>query len=295
MEPIYGEFTIFKTIILPTLLLILCLCRRYSEDIMRLYSPVHILVGTPGRVNDLADKGIADLSHCTTLVMDEADKLLSPEFEPVLESLIAKLAPSRQILLFSATFPVTVRGFKQKFIPDAYIINLMDELTLRGITQYYAFVEERQKVHCLNTLFSKLDINQSIIFCNSVNRVELLAKKITELGYSCFYIHAKMKQEDRNRVFHEFRNGATRHLVSSDLFTRGIDIQSVNVVINFDFPKTAETYLHRIGRSGRFGHLGLAINLITYEDRYNLFRVEQELGTEIVPIPPQIDRNLYCR
>ena len=87
-----------------------------------------------------------------------------------------------------------------------------------------------------------------MIFCNSVNRVELLAKKITELGYSCFYIHAKMKQEDRNRVFHEFRNGATRHLVSSDLFTRGIDIQAVNVVINFDFPKNAETYLHRIGK-----------------------------------------------
>jgi ATP-dependent RNA helicase DDX6/DHH1 len=265
------------------------------EDIMRLYSPVHILVGTPGRIHDLADKGIADLSNCSMFVMDEADKLLSPEFQPVLEALIAKTVPNRQILLFSATFPVTVKGFKQKFLPNAYIINLMDELTLRGITQFYAFVEERQKVHCLNTLFSKLEINQSIIFCNSVNRVELLAKKITELGYSCFYIHAKMKQEDRNRVFHEFRNGATRHLVSSDLFTRGIDIQSVNVVINFDFPKTAETYLHRIGRSGRFGHLGLAVNLITYEDRYNLFRVEQELGTEIKPIPPQIDRNLYCR
>jgi ATP-dependent RNA helicase DDX6/DHH1 len=252
-------------------------------------------VGTPGRIHDLADKGIADLSNCSMFVMDEADKLLSPEFQPVLEALIAKTVPNRQILLFSATFPVTVKGFKQKFLPNAYIINLMDELTLRGITQFYAFVEERQKVHCLNTLFSKLEINQSIIFCNSVNRVELLAKKITELGYSCFYIHAKMKQEDRNRVFHEFRNGATRHLVSSDLFTRGIDIQSVNVIINFDFPKTAETYLHRIGRSGRFGHLGLAVNLITYEDRYNLFRVEQELGTEIKPIPPQIDRNLYCR
>ncbi len=140
----------------------------------------------------------------------------------------------------------------------------------------------------------QLEINQSIIFCNSVNRVELLAKKITQLGHSCLYIHAKMLQTHRNRVFHEFRNGATRHLVCSDLFTRGIDIQSVNVVINFDFPKTSETYLHRIGRSGRFGHLGLAINLITFEDRHNLFRIEQELGTEIKPIPAKIDRELYC-
>lgn len=265
------------------------------DDIMRLYSPVHIVVGTPGRIHDLAEKKIADLSKCGVIIMDEADKLLSPEFQVVLEALIGHCLPSRQICLFSATFPTTVRAFKQKFLPDAHIINLMDELTLRGITQFYAFVEERQKVHCLNTLFSKLEINQSIIFCNSVNRVELLAKKITELGYSCFYIHAKMKQPDRNRVFHEFRNGGTRHLVCSDLFTRGIDIQSVNVVINFDFPKNAETYLHRIGRSGRFGHLGLAINLITFEDRFNLYRIEQELGTEIKPIPPTIDRNLYCK
>lgn len=169
----------------------------------------------------------------------------------------------------------------------------MDELTLRGVTQYYAFVEERQKVHCLNTLFSKLQINQSIIFCNSTNRVELLAKKITELGYSCFYSHAKMLQAHRNRVFHDFRAGACRNLVCSDLLTRGIDIQAVNVVINFDFPKNAETYLHRIGRSGRFGHLGLAINLITYEDRFNLYRIEQELGTEIQPIPANIDKRLY--
>lgn len=266
-----------------------------KEDIMRLYNTVHILVGTPGRVMDLANKGVADLSRCSTVVMDEADKLLSPEFQPILEQLINMTVKNRQICLFSATFPVTVKAFKDRFVDNPYEINLMDELTLKGVTQYYAFVEERQKVHCLNTLFSKLDINQSIIFCNSVNRVELLAKKVTELGYSCFYIHAKMLQSHRNRVFHEFRNGATRHLVCSDLFTRGIDIQSVNVVINFDFPKNSETYLHRIGRSGRFGHLGLAINLITYEDRFNLYRIEQELGTEISPIPPVIDRNLYCR
>lgn len=109
-----------------------------------------------------------------------------------------------------------------------------------------------------------------------------------------------MVQKDRNRVFHDFRSGKTRHLVCSDLLTRGIDIQAVNVVVNFDFPKNSETYLHRIGRSGnlltytgRFGHLGLAINLITHEDRYNLYRIEQELGTEIRAIPPVIDKALY--
>ena len=266
-----------------------------KDDIMRLYKPVHVLVGTPGRILDLSEKGVAILTQCHTLIMDEADKLLSPEFEPLLEKLVLHCSPERQICLFSATFPVSVKKFKDKFIHHPYEINLMDDLTLKGITQFYAFVEERQKVHCLHTLFTKLEINQSVIFCNSVNRVELLAKKITELGYSCFYIHAKMQQSHRNRVFHEFRNGSTRHLVSSDLFTRGIDIQSVNVVINFNFPKTSETYLHRIGRAGRFGHLGLAINLITFDDRFNLYRIESELATEIKPIPPTIDRELYCK
>ena len=265
-----------------------------KDDILRLYNTVHIMVATPGRVLDMAEKGVAKLDACHIICLDEADKLLSPEFMPVVEKLIGYMPSQRQILLFSATFPVKVKTFKERLMRKPYEINLMEELTLKGVTQYYAFVEERQKVHCLNTLFAKLQINQSIIFCNSVNRVELLAKKITELGYSCFYIHAKMVQQNRNRVFHDFRNGRCRNLVSSDLFTRGIDIPSVNVVINFDFPKTAETYLHRIGRSGRFGHLGLAVNLITYDDRFNLYKIEKDLATEIKPIPPVIDKALYA-
>jgi ATP-dependent RNA helicase DDX6/DHH1 len=264
-----------------------------KDDIIRLGDAVHIIVGTPGRILDLASKGVADLSECSIFVMDEADKLLSPEFTVVVEQLLNFHPKDRQVMLFSATFPMIVKDFKEKHMHNPYEINLMDELTLRGITQYYAFVEEKQKVHCLNTLFSKLQVNQSIIFCNSTNRVELLAKKITELGYSCFYSHARMMQQHRNKVFHDFRAGVSRNLVCSDLLTRGIDIQAVNVVINFDFPKNAETYLHRIGRSGRFGHLGLAINLITWEDRLNLYKIEQELGTEIQPIPQSIDTSLY--
>lgn len=145
------------------------------EDIMRLGATVHVMVATPGRILDLAQKGCAKLGSASIVVMDEADKLLSPEFQPVIEQLLGFLPPSRQVCLYSATFPVTVKAFKDRFLKKPYIINLMEELTLRGITQYYAFVEERQKVHCLNTLFNKLSINQSIIFCNSVNRVELLA------------------------------------------------------------------------------------------------------------------------
>ncbi|CAH2075730.1 unnamed protein product [Thlaspi arvense] len=300
------------------------------DDIMRLYQPVHLLVGTPGRILDLAKKGVCSLKNCMMLVMDEefaslvfvsqADKLLSPEFQPSIQQLIQFLPQNRQILMFSATFPVTVKDFKDRYLQKPYIINLMDELTLKGITQYYAFVEERQKVHCLNTLFSKLQINQSIIFCNSVNRVELLAKKITELGYSCFYIHAKMLQDHRNRVFHDFRNGACRNLVCTGTvmtlfyaiccqifaFVNSHDCRHVMVSINCDVLNMkmsgercspAKDFRNPIlvGRSGRFGHLGLAVNLITYEDRFNLYRIEQELGTEIKPIPPQIDQAIYCQ
>jgi len=264
-----------------------------KDDIVRLDKPVHILVGTPGRVKDLADRKIANLSRCTYVVMDEADKLLSPEIQEPIEALLQLCAPQRQVLLFSATFPITIKTFSDRNLKEPYEINLMDSLTLKGVTQYYAFVEEKQKIHCLYTLFKKLDINQSIIFCNSVNRVQLLAKRITQLGFSCFYIHSKMIQAHRNRVFHDFRQGKCRNLVSSDLFTRGIDIPAVNVVINFDFPKNAETYLHRIGRSGRFGHLGLAINLLTYDDRFNLYKIEKELNTEIKPIPAIVDKALY--
>lgn len=266
---------------------------QLRDDILRLAEPVHIIVGTPGRILDLASKNVADLSECPMFIMDEADKLLSPEFTSVIEQLLQFHPKDRQVMLFSATFPLTVKTFSDKNMHDPHEINLMDELTLRGITQYYAFVEEGDKVHCLHTLFNKLQINQSIIFCNSTNRVELLAKKVTELGFSCFYSHAKMLQTARNRVFHDFRNGVCRNLVCSDLLTRGIDIQAVNVVINFDFPKNAETYLHRIGRSGRFGHLGLAINLINWEDRFNLYNIERDLGTTIEPIPAIIDKALY--
>ncbi|RUS84921.1 hypothetical protein EGW08_007331 [Elysia chlorotica] len=264
-----------------------------KDDILRLTEPVHVIIATPGRILDLMNKNLVKIGHCGTLILDEADKLLSQDFKGMLDSIIGHLPKDRQIMLYSATFPLTVESFMSKHLKNPYEINLMEELTLKGVTQYYAFVQEKQKVHCLNTLFSKLQINQSIIFCNSTQRVELLAKKITELGYSCYYIHAKMNQQHRNRVFHDFRQGLCRNLVCSDLFTRGIDIQAVNVVINFDFPKHSETYLHRIGRSGRYGHLGVAINLITFDDRFALHKIEQELGTEIKPIPKTIDPSLY--
>lgn len=270
------------------------------DDVLRLKQGVHIIVATPGKIMDMADRGQADLKKCGMVALDEADKLLSDRMAEEVNELLRRHLPpgeKRQLMLFSATYPAMVQDFVRTAMPGhlaPHQINLMDELTLKGITQFYAFVEEKQKLACLYTLLKKLEINQSMIFCNTVARVELLAKRISEMGMSCFYIHSHMDQVDRNRVFHEFRSGNARHLVASDLITRGIDVPTVNVVINFDFPGTAETYLHRIGRAGRYGHLGLSINLITRENTDQLYRIEQELQTEIKPIPPSVDRKLYC-
>lgn len=139
-----------------------------KDDIMRLYKTVHILVATPARVLDLASKGVAKLNECTMLIMDEADKLLSPEFQPLIEKILTFMPRERQILCFSATFPITVRDFRDKYLKNPYEINLMEELTLKGVTQYYAFVEEKQKVHCLNTLFTKVIPVISVGVCVNV-------------------------------------------------------------------------------------------------------------------------------
>lgn len=218
---------------------------------------------------------------------------MSPDFVPIVERILNFTHKERQVLLFSATFPAAIKDFQKNWLPDPHMINLMTELTLKGVTQLYCYLAERDKVHCLFTLFKKIEFNQCIIFCNSVNRVELLSRKITRLGWPCYYIHSKMHQQHRNKVFHDFREGACRNLVCTDLFTRGIDIQTVNCVINFDFPRSSETYLHRIGRSGRFGHKGLAINFITDGDRLSLYKIETELKTEVKPLPTEIDPSLY--
>ncbi|KAF8761170.1 DEAD box helicase family [Rhizoctonia solani] len=239
-----------------------------KDDIIRLSEAVHVLVGTPGRILDLAGKQVADLSQCRVFVMDEADKLLSPEFTPVMEQLLSFVPSDRQVMLFSATFPMIVKQFKDKHMKSPHEINLMDELTLRGVTQYYAFVEERQKVHCLNTLFAKLQINQSIIFCNSTNRVELLAKKVTELGY---------------------RASTPTQKWFNPLAIAFFTISAMAYAATWSFGNLLASYWSL----WPFWTSGSGINLITYDDRFNLYRIEQELGTEIQPIPAEINKSLY--
>jgi ATP-dependent RNA helicase DDX6/DHH1 len=190
---------------------------KVADDLLRLKQNVHLLVATLGRLNYLCKRGECDLSRCKIIAIDEADKLLAEEFVEDVEELLTFVSPERQILLFSATFPSSIEQFQKKYIPDAHFANLMEELTLKGVTQYYAFVQEKQKLQCVMILFSMLEINQAVIFCNSVNRVELLANHIIKTKTSCMYVHARMDQETRNKVFHDFKENKARILVASGM------------------------------------------------------------------------------
>lgn len=255
-----------------------------KDDIIRLKGGAHIIIGTPGRVLDFISQKIIVLDKCHHLICDEADKLLSMDFKEVVYEITEMFPKKKQIEMYSATFPAMIQDYIDKYMPDTIKINLMKELILSGVKQYYAYVKAVNKLHCLKTLLTNLELNQCFIFCNSIQTVERLAKRITELGFTAYYIHSKMKQEERNLVFHNFTSkGECRILVSTDLVTRGIDVPSVNVVINFDLPQSTESYLHRIGRSGRFGTEGVAINMITPENVFKIREIEAELGIEMTP------------
>lgn len=261
-----------------------------KDDIIRLRGGTHIIIGTPGRVQDFIHQKIINLESTTHLICDEADKLLSCDFKEVVDQITSVFPKKKQIELYSATFPAMIQDYIDSYMPDTVKINLMRELTLSGVKQYYAYVQPVNKLHCLKTILSKLDkMNQCFIFCNSIHTVEKLAKRMTEFGDPAYYIHSKMRQEERNLVFHNFTlKSQCRILVSTDLVTRGIDVPSVNVVINFDLPKSTESYLHRIGRSGRFGTEGIAINMITPEDAVKIREIESDLNVEIHPFSDKI-------
>jgi len=266
-----------------------------ERAIVTFQKPVHMVIGTPGRMRSLVHYNNLKLDKLSIVALDEADKLLSVDFRPVIEDFVRATPTSRQMLLFSATYPRAVKDFCDTYMRNYKAINTMNELCLRGVTQYYAFVDEANKIRCLNTLFHHLNIFQSMIFCNSVRRVTALAKMMTNLGFSCGYIHARMSTTDRTRVLHDFSNKVFRHLVASDLCARGIDVPTVNVVFNFDFPDKSDAYLHRVGRAGRFGGLALAVNFITTADKWKKAQIEKELGCKIPCIPKEVDPSLYTR
>ena len=241
---------------------------KLVDNISELEKGCHYVVGTPGRIFDLLKRYILNSENLTTMVLDEADEMLSSGFKEQMYDIFQFLPCNCQVCLFSATIPNDVLELSEKFMRNPLrLLVKSNELTLDGIKQFYIAIErDIWKLNTLCDIYSQLTINQAIIYCNTRKKAEWLCGKLIEKQFTVNCIHGDMTQADRNRMMLEFREGSCRVLVATDIISRGIDIQQVSVVINYDIPKIKETYIHRIGRSGRFGRKGLAINFATNLD-----------------------------
>lgn len=253
-----------------------------------------IVVGTPGRVHDMIRRKYLQTEHMNVLVLDEADEMLSFGFKDQMYKIFQLMPSTIQVGLFSATLPPELEQLTSKFMRNPYKIMVKaEQLTLQGIAQYFVSVDgDDQKYAVLKDLFETLSLAMTIIYCNSTRRVDELTEALTEDGYPVKKIHGKMDGAERKRNHQEFRAGSARVLVTSDLFARGIDIQQVSMVINFDIPKCQHTYLHRIGRSGRWGRKGVAINFLTKYDGARLRHFEQYYETQISEMPMNYQEHL---
>lgn len=247
----------------------------------------HIVVGSPGRLLDLLKRRVIQTSNIKSVILDEADELLSSDFRNQIQEIIGRLPHSVQIALFSATLPDHIKEVTRLFMNDPVEIYVKQEqLTLEGIKQYcVAIHHQNQKYETLKDLYSSISVSQCIIYCNSINRVIELYENLTKDGFAASCIHSDMSKEDRASAFDDFRKGSSRILISSNVTARGIDIQQVSVVINYEIPHDVSNYLHRIGRSGRWGRKGVAINFITPLDVKKMRYIEQYYATEIQELP----------
>lgn len=247
----------------------------------------HVVVGCPGRIFDLIRRGFIDARNVRIFVVDEADEMLSKGFKDQIQSIFQWLPNDVQVGIFSATLTREVMELTPKFMRDPVEITMTaDKLTLEGIRQYYIACDyDDDKFDALKKLFRLISINQCIIYCNSVNRVSQLCQAMHSEGFAVDCIHRNMSKVEREDAFRSFRSGQTRFLVSSNITARGIDVQQVSVVINFDITPDPHTYLHRIGRSGRWGRKGTAINFITQRDTRIMRDIENYYSIRIEPLP----------
>jgi len=251
----------------------------------------NIIVGTPGKISDELQRGKINPENIKLLVFDEADEMLSKGFSEQINDIFRKLSQNIQIALFSATLPPEILEITDKFMNDPYkILVKNEELSLEGIKQYYIDLErESVKFDVLSDLYSTIAITQCIIYCNSKKKVNFLEKKMTENNFTVSCIYGDMLQIDRNKVMENFRRGNARVLITTDVLARGIDVQQVSLVINYDLPTEIETYVHRIGRVGRFSRMGVAISMVTKYDREQLRNIEKFYNTKINELPSNIN------
>ena len=253
---------------------------------------VHVVVGTPGRVNQMvAETGALRTERIKILVIDEADEMLDMGFKDQVYDLIKYLPEAAQVCLFSATMPQEALEITEKFMRDPVSILIKkEEVTLDGIDQYFVdVVREEYKLDCLCDLYESLTISQAIIFCRTKRKVDWLLEKMSERDFTCSALHGEMDQRDRDLVVEEFRSGSSRVLLTTDCLARGFDCQQVNLVINFDLPVKRADYIHRIGRSGRFGRKGVAINFITAGDIRQMRDIEGYYHSMWTELPKNLD------
>ena len=264
--------------------------RAIDQDVKELEKGPQIVVGTPGRVHDLIRRRKINTKTIKMMVLDEADEMLSSGFKEQIYNIFQFLGSTVQIALFSATLPIEIQTMTEKFMRDPIKILVKTEsVTLEGIQQYYVAIEnDLQKYETLKDLFQSLSVNQTIIYCNSINRVTDLCEALIKDNFPVCCIHSGMEKEERMKAYKEFTNGSSRVLISTNLTARGIDVQQVSTVINFDIPKDVHTYIHRIGRSGRWGRKGMGINFITRRDIGKIKEIETYYQTQIEELPSSI-------
>jgi len=261
------------------------------DDMKALHEGVHVAVGTPGRVQDIIQRRALILDHVKLFVLDEADEMLSRGFKDQIHDVFQFLPTSVQCCIFSATMPMEVLDVTKKFMQDPIkILVKKEELTLEGIRQFFVGIDrEEYKLECLCDLYKNLTITQAIIYCNTRRRVDWLTDKMKSRDFTVSAMHGDMEQRERDVIMREFRSGSSRVLVTTDLLARGIDVQQVSLVINYDLPVNRENYIHRIGRSGRFGRKGVSINFILDSDMRYMRDIEHFYNTQIEELPANIN------
>ena len=249
-----------------------------------------VLIATPGRLVHLMRDGYVNPRHIKMFIVDEADEMLSDGFQDQLRALIERMPKDLQIGLYSATTTPEMNDVAQRFMRNPLMISVKtEELTLDGIQQFYiALDHDYNKINTLMDLFSDIQLNQTVIFCNSKRNVDVLCRQLELASLPCVGIHSDMTTEQRTAIMAKFRQGDARVLVSTDLLCRGIDVQQVSLVINCDFPRQKESYIHRIGRSGRFGRKGVAINFVTQSDVSQIRAIEEFYHTSIQELPVNV-------
>jgi translation initiation factor 4A len=247
----------------------------------------HIIVGCPGRVFDMIRRNHIQGSSVQMLILDEADEMLSAGFNEQIYNIFQYMSTDIQVALFSATMPPELYSLTEKFMRNPVNIQVKaDQLTLEGIQQHYvALDDDVQKYLTLKDLFKSISVSQCIIFCNSTKRVADLHEAMLFDGFPVCCIHSGMDKADRDKAYTEFKVGHHRVLISSNVTARGIDIQQVSTVINFDMPQDVHIYLHRIGRSGRWGRKGVGINFVTRRDMRIKKEIESYYATTITELP----------